>query len=88
MTKTNKRNELLKRMEITRVVEAVSNPGLAKSRTEVAGELKVAEDCVVIHSIRSQFGSHDFTIEASIYDSVSDKERIEPRVKAAKKVAQ
>lgn len=82
---TQTKNKLLKRDEITASLVEQSNPGFAKARTLLAEALKVAEERIALRAVRSHFGSNEFTIEAYVYDSVADKERIEPKPKAPKK---
>ena len=78
-------NKLLKRDEITAILVKQGNPGLNKARSLLATELKVAEDLISLKSVRSKFGSNEFTIEAFVYDSVENKQRIEPQPKATPK---
>ncbi len=79
-------NKLLKRKEVEVSQKYGGNPGLALVLKDVAVHFKVQEDLVVIKRINSQFGSDSFLIQAFVYDSVKDKERIEPKKKEKKKV--
>ena len=76
------KNELLRRREIVAIVENEANPGFERCRKEIAEEFRVSEDSVVIKGVKSKFGSHEFKIDAFIYDSEKDKEMIEPKPKA------
>ena len=78
-------NKLLKRDEITAILVEQGNPGLNKARSLLATELKVVEELISLKAVRSKFGSNEFTIEAFVYDSIEDKQRIEPQPKAAQK---
>jgi len=78
-------NKLLKRDEITAILVEQGNPGLNRTRSLLATELKVAENLISLKAVRSKFGSNEFTIEAFVYDSIEDKQRIEPQPKAAPK---
>ena len=66
------RNELLRRREAKLLITADKNPGIASSLKAIAEHFKVGEELIVL-------------IDSFIYDSVSDKERIEPRKKEKKK---
>ncbi len=79
------RNKLLKRDEITAELVEQTNPGFNKARLLVATTLKVTEDLIALKAVRSKFGSHEFTIDAFVYDTAADKQRIEPQVKVAPK---
>lgn len=78
------KNSLLKRKEVELSDSYESNPGLEKARKEVAGHFKVAEDVVVVRKVGSSFGANEFVVEVFIYDSVADKEKIEPKKKEKK----
>jgi len=79
------RNNLLKRNEIIAILVEQSNPGLDKARSLLASEFKVAEELIALKAVHSKFGSNEFTIEAFVYDSIEDKQRIEPQPKAVPK---
>ena len=78
------RNDLLKRREVKIVINAEKNPGLTNSAKTVADNFKADENLVVVKTLKSKFGRDTFLIEAFIYGSVADKERIEPRKKEKK----
>lgn len=79
------RNALLKRHEISAVLLEKANPGSAQARSMLAAELKVAEELIALKKLRNTFGSNEFQIEAFVYDSLADLQRIEPQAKAAMK---
>lgn len=82
-------NKLLNRREINAVMEAETNPGFEKTKKELAAQFGVSEDVMVVKSIKGRFGSHYFSIDAFIYNSIEDKEKIEPKkkIKEAPKAA-
>lgn len=82
---TTVHNMLLKRHEVTAVLESPSNPGFTQAQTQLAQALKVAEEVIVVRAVRSHFGSSSFVVEAFAYDSLEDKQRIEPKPKVATK---
>lgn len=79
------KNDLLKRKEITAFLESEKNPGIVSVVKEIAEKFKAQEEVVVIKSLKGKFGAHRFEIHAFIYDSVQDKEKIEPKKKEKKK---
>ena len=81
------RNDLLKRREVEMVIEADNNPGFSESGNRITKEFNVALDNVAVKAIRGKFGSNEFLIEAFIYDSVSDLEKIEPKPKVKAEAA-
>lgn len=80
------KNSLLKRREIKFVMESVSNPGFENSKNVLAEKVKTEKENIAIKFIKNNYGTRDFVIEAFIYDSKQDREKIEPKVKEKKKV--
>ncbi|MBI2452107.1 hypothetical protein HYV50_03450 [Candidatus Pacearchaeota archaeon] len=78
------KNNLLRRKEITFVIESNSNPGFKNSKKSIVEKLKAPEENVVVKSVKNNFGTREFLIESFIYDSKVDKERIEPKFKKEK----
>jgi len=79
------KNELLKRREVEVVLTADKNPGMKDAARDIAAKFKVDESSVVVKAVRSRFGRDSFVIEAMIYHSIEDKNRIEPKKKEKKK---
>ena len=80
------KNDLLKRKEIRFVVESEKNPGIEGSKKILIEKIKSPEENIAIKFVKSKFGSQEFLVEAFVYDSKEDKEKIEPKVKGKKKV--
>jgi len=78
------KNDLLKRREVEVVVKADSNPGFENVAKEIAKKFKSSEDTIAVRNVKSKFGRNTFLIDASIYESVEDKEKIEPKPKVKK----
>ena len=78
-------NDLLKRKELNFRTAGESNPGFEDCMKKIAGKLKVLEENVAVKSVRNNFGRKEFLIEAFVYDTKEDKERIEPKSKSRKK---
>jgi ribosomal protein S24E len=81
----NFRNDLLKRNEIKVVMSADKNPGLANSIKLIAEHLKTKEENIVLRELKSSFGRDTFLIEIFLYDSLEDKNKMEPKKKVKKK---
>jgi ribosomal protein S24E len=79
------RNDLLKRREIKLVVNAGKNPGFAEAAKMFSEKFKVDDATIVVKELKSKFGRDTFLIDAMIYDSVKDKESVEPKKKVKKK---
>lgn len=79
------KNELLKRREIKLVVANEKNPGFANAMKIISEQFKADEKNIVVKEVKSKFGRDTFLIDALIYDSPEDKERIEPKKKEKKK---
>ncbi len=78
------KNELLKRKELLFSFEAERNPGFEASKKIIVEKLKVAPENVAVRSVRGNFGSKEFVVEAFVYENAKDKELIEPKVKPKK----
>ena len=78
------RNPLLKRRETISAIQSESNPGFEISKKKIADKFKTDVDNVVIKSLKNNFGANSFLVDALIYDSVQDKEYVEPKPKAKK----
>ena len=79
------KNNLLKRRELSLVIDSDKNPGMASVAKTISEKFKSAEDVIVVKNLDSRFGRKSFFVEAFIYDSVADKARIEPKKKEKKK---
>ena len=77
-------NKLLKRREVIVQKQYSSNPGFATAKKDISEHFKTHEDCVVIRNVIGAFGSDVFNIDARIYDSVSDLQKVEPKPKVKK----
>lgn len=73
------KNKLLKRREIVAVIEEQKNPGFDKVIGELVNELKVDKELVAINKLDSRFGRNEFVIDAFVYDSIEDKNKIETK---------
>ncbi|MBS3084263.1 hypothetical protein J4423_05640 [Candidatus Pacearchaeota archaeon] len=83
----NSYNSLLHRHDIIAKKSYASNPGLTVVKEDVAKHFNKSVDCVVINAVRGNFGSSEFIIEASVYDSAEKLAAVEPKLKVKKVVA-
>lgn len=79
------RNDLLKRRELKAVVESETTPSFESSAKMIAEKFKASEDAIVVKGVYGKFGRKTFLIEAMVYDSASEKDKVEPRKKEKKK---
>lgn len=77
MIKETKENFLLGRKEVLFEMTSEKNPTFEEAKGEIAKELKVDKDLVVIRKIQGNFGKDSFSVEASIYDSKENLEKVE-----------
>jgi len=95
-TKTNTRNELFKRNEMSFELESEKNPIFDEMRKQISEETKKPEENINVYNIKGNFGSNQFKINAYVYDSKGDLEKAEQKtqkqrkaeVEDAKKVAE
>ena len=67
------KNQFLHREEIIMEMNAKSSPSVEAVK-EAIGKSK---DLIVVKNITSNFGTHSFTADLVVYDSVEHKDRIE-----------
>ena len=77
-------NKLLNRREVQVVMESSSNPGFDGAKKIIGDNFKAKDEMIVVKKVKGKFGRDTFLVDAFIYDSVNDKERIEPKVKVKK----
>jgi ribosomal protein S24E len=77
-------NTLLHRTDVTVVISAPSNPGVAVVTTQLAEQFKVAPDAIAVKTMHGNYGKQQVLVNASVYDSVEAKQRIEQKPKTKK----
>jgi len=93
------KNPVFERKEIQAIIFAESAPTKKDVTTALAKKLSASEDTIKIKGIYGKFGTKEFRIEANIYKSKEEKNKIERKTKkeieeekkeaeAAKKAAQ
>lgn len=77
-----KRNDLFKRNEVTaRKRSNTGTPNRKELLKELAGDLKVGADKIVIDKVDQQYGSKTATVYAKVYDSAENLKATEPHYK-------
>ena len=70
------KNDLLKRREVKVIIHNSGNPGFAGAEKVVDEKFKANPEVTIINNVKSKFGRDTFLIDAFIYDSVEDKNRL------------
>lgn len=78
------KNTLLKRKEVVFTLKSDANPGFENAKKAIGEKMKVADETIAVKYVKNNFGTHSFTVEAFVYDTKEDKEKIEPKPKAKK----
>ena len=65
-------NKLMKRREISFIIESDKNPNFADMKKLIVDKFKAEENLIDVYNILGNFGSHLFTISADIYESYDD----------------
>jgi ribosomal protein S24E len=81
------KNELMKRREVSLVVESSKNPTYPEALKIVADHFKGNEENVMVENVRGKFGRSTFLIKASIYDTKELKEEAVKRLTKPKKTS-
>ncbi len=69
------RNDLLKRQEVSFSLEAEKNPNFNEMKKQVSEQVGKPEENIDVYNIKGGFGSHEFKIDAYVYDSKKDLEK-------------
>ncbi|MEK6801011.1 MAG: hypothetical protein AABY10_00670 [Nanoarchaeota archaeon] len=77
-------NKMLKRQEIEATFSSDKNPGFEIVRNDLANDLNISSDQIVVKEVMGSFGKREFKIKAYIYESAKDREMIEPKKKVKK----
>lgn len=74
--KSNKKNELFKRQELVLIVKGNKNPGFAGARKQISEKIGKPEENIDIRKVNCRFGQSEFKVEAHIYNSKEELEKI------------
>ena len=80
----NSYNSLLHRHDIVAKKTYSSNPGYNIVKEDIAKHFNKTVDCAALKRVEGSFGSPEFIIEASVYDSSEFLQSIEPKPKVKK----
>ena len=78
---SEKENALFKRKEIEGSIESKITPSREDVLGILAKKFSVDSGVIKIKGIHGKFGSRIFTVSANIYESVEDKDSVEPKKK-------
>jgi ribosomal protein S24E len=70
------KNLLMKRHEVSYLVEAPKTPGFVEMKKKVSEESKKPEENIDVYGVQGKFERNTFLIKAYIYDSAKDLEAI------------
>lgn len=76
-----KENKLFNRKEIKFNIEAEITPNHVEVEKFISEKFSVQSEVIKIRGIHGRFGSKIFTITANIYESIENKEDVEPKKK-------
>jgi len=75
--KEKKRNEMLKRNEITAEIKEDTIPSKEKIKEKLCAQLDVSADKMVIFKIDTRFGNHSMKVLARAYDTPEQMKKVE-----------
>lgn len=78
------KNGLLNRTEVKSIIISAKNPGFEEAKKMLVDKYKADEGAVVVKAVKGKFGRDTFLIDAFVYNSVKDKESVEPKPKVKK----
>ena len=79
------RNALFKRKEVEATVNSEITPNRVEVKKALATHFKVSEDQLKVKTILGKYGDNVFTINSNVYDSVEDRDYVEPKTAKEKK---
>ena len=80
-----KENSLFSRKEISFELPAEITPSNKEVLELISKNLSVPEETIKVKKIYGKFGSKDFIIDANVYSTKENKEKVEKADKGAKK---
>jgi len=82
------KNPLLKREEVKLIVTADKTPTFLDAAKIISDKFKKNEENIAVKNVKGKFGHETFLIAAHLYNSREDKEKIEPKPKVKKVIAE
>jgi ribosomal protein S24E len=80
----NIKNALMKRHEVSYIVEESKNPNFPEMKQKISAEMKKPEENIDVYSIQGKFGRETFLVKAYVYDSKEDFDAIKVLCKTKK----
>lgn len=84
-TKSNVRNELFKRNEITFRLNSEKTPNFEEIKDKISEQLKKSKENIKVNSIKGNFGLRQFNINTYVYDSEEDLNKAEQKTQKQRK---
>jgi ribosomal protein S24E len=78
-TKSDIRNELFKRNEISFGLNSEKTPSFEEMKKKISGQVKKPEENINVYNIKGNFGLKQFNISAYVYDSKEDLKKAEQK---------
>ncbi|MFA5764345.1 MAG: hypothetical protein WC915_06065 [archaeon] len=73
----NEKNEVLGRHEVTATVNQETIPSREEITNNLAAQLSVSKDKIIVHKIANDFGKPTKTITAKVYTNVENMNKVE-----------
>jgi ribosomal protein S24E len=80
----NIKNALMKRHEVSYIIDAEKNPSFLEMAKQISSDLKKPEENINVYSIQGKFGRDTFLVKAYVYDSKEDLDTIKVLCKTKK----
>lgn len=71
----NIKNDLLKRQEISFILESDKNPSFDDMRKKISEDFKKKEEVIDVYGVKGSFGSDKFKVQANIYNTKEDLDK-------------
>ncbi len=82
--KKNIKNQLMKRQEISFIVQSEKNPGFSETRRKISQESNKPEENIDVYGVHGKFGRDTFLVKAYVYDTKKDLDAIKLLTKTKK----
>ena len=80
----NIKNAMMKRHEVSYLVEGEKNPNFSEMAKQISDEMKKPEENINVYGIQGKFGRDTFLVKAYVYDSKKDYDEIKVLSKTKK----
>lgn len=83
--KSDTRNELFKRNEISFSLDSEKNPSFDEMKKQIVEKIKKPEENINVYNIKGNFGSKLFKVDVYVYDSKEDLKKAEQKTQKQRK---